>query len=151
MYEFGAHWTNGWISWVPIPKVASSAIRAATPTFAKKGLPCQTPSFAVVRDPYERYWSGVRQHERDRKVTLSREEVTIYDEHTLHQFVFLLPFHDLTVIPLPMIATLDQLYGIKVETSNVAPVAANPYDRDEVESFYAKDVQLYQEAMEIDR
>lgn len=149
-HVIGEHWTDGYRAFVNIPRCASTTITAvlAENGWHKSDDPTDLPAWAVVRDPYDRYWSGVREYEKRHNRHADRSIVRVWDEHTLPQYVFLMPFREVTAIPLDRIDRLSEAFGFDFSRRlNPSPKVPNPYDRAEVERFYAEDVRLMVEAI----
>lgn len=150
-HPIGHHFTNGRVAFVTIPKNASSSIKMPLiqAGFVPSTEHTDLPTFAVVRDPVDRYWSGVREFEHRNKwfVNHQREPIRVWDEHTMHQHVFLMPFHDPVLVPLTLggLGRLERHLDIEITAwSNDSEKLPNPYPARRIRVFYKTDVEMYE-------
>lgn len=127
----------------------------------KKGI----PAFAVIREPYSRYISGLLEYWSRTGRTLNEsksqslgswiksfKKIEIQDEHTEKQISFLLPF----ITDIKWIITMENLkslgqFGItldqhlkKADDKDVATILNNlPFDKEAILEFYKEDEYLY--------
>lgn len=149
-HRIGEHWTDGHQAYVNIPRNASTTITAvlAENGWHKRHDPTDLPAVAVVRDPYDRYWSGVREYERRHNRQADRSVVRVWDEHTLPQHVFLMPFEGYGLVPLERLDVLGAWLGLDFSRRlNESVEQPNPYPRAQVEAFYDEDVRMYEQTV----
>ncbi len=159
----GSGQTNGQIIYVPIPKNASSAHNGM---FKGEGWQriffhseiTRTPAYVVVRHPVDRWYSGAAQYTlrgKGKDLDGMIEEVKeggnpVYDEHTFRQSDFIISsLHNVILVKMENAIQwcLDNL-GLSLPL--VRGRVSKPDDPDLnpiLRSFYAEDLDLYDEAM----
>lgn len=147
-HPIGHHWTDGAKAYVNIPRCASASIKTSITDAgwyeATGPIAPGMPAMAVIRHPYDRYWSGVREFEARHGRSADRSIVRVWDEHTMPQYVFLMPFGDVTLFAMDDMAAAGDWLGVSIDRRlHVSPDEPNPYDRAAVQRFYAEDMRLY--------
>lgn len=126
--------------YVPIPKNASTTIRQALGwrhTIEWTNAPCPLPGFVVVRDPYDRYFSGVAEYAkrsgRDYDYLLDLVEAggwPVFDEHTMRQSDFILSTFNIERV------RLDDVNRFMLERFGIETVVTYPGEWEPRESLY---------------
>jgi hypothetical protein len=153
VHPVGWCYTNRRSVYLPIPKNASTTVRQALgwrQTTEWVNRPCPLPGFVVVRDPIDRYFSGVAEYAKrsnqDYDRLLDRVEAggwPVFDEHTMRQSDFILSTYNLEHVRMENLGSfLLGRFGLEVDVTYqgdwIRRASLIPMIRD----FYADDFRL---------
>lgn len=148
--------TNGEWVYIPIPKNASSSIKEVLGwkendfhTFT-----CHTPAFAVIRNPVDRWFSGINQYAvryddaNYGRILANVKEggYPVYDEHTMRQTDYLLStFRYLDLVRFENVNEyMAEKFDVELPRANVREWQPDPDLVPIIKDFYADDVALYE-------
>lgn len=160
IHHLGACFVNGEAAYVHIPKNASTAIKDTLRpagwrhTLAYVNAPCPMPAFAVVRDPVDRFFSGVWQYalRNDRNYELLLDIIAdgkypVLDEHTQRQSDFILSTFHVEFVRLEDASDyVAARFGLEIPERNVGDWVPRESMVPLIRDFYSDDVALYESA-----
>lgn len=139
--------------YIHIPKCASTSLKD-TLRWEYSPTPVTGRGFAVVRNPVDRWFSGVRQfvvrNGGDYDELLDRVEASrslVFDEHTWRQTDFLEPFDEVELVRVESAAAfVEDRFGVSLPVKNEGDWRRRESLVPLIEEFYAGDAELYEVA-----
>lgn len=155
--------SNGEWCWINIPKCASKKITKIVAAGWKEvdfQSAQQLKTFAVIRDPYERFLSGINEYKlrRNRKESVGElietwwDQPGNFDEHLIPQSDFLGGFDDTLLVPIDnIIDTLVEAGIISQLTDQYQSIKKNPTSKfDQLNDFLVNKRELLDEIVHRD-
>jgi hypothetical protein len=153
-HTVGSCYVSGSDVYVHIPKCASTSLKD-TLRWEYSPRPVAGRAFAVVRDPVDRWFSGVRQfvvrNGGDYDDLLDQVEAgrsPVFDEHTWRQTDFLEPFDGVELVRVESVSGfVEDRFGVVLPVKNESEWRRRESLVPLIEEFYVGDAELYEAAV----